>query len=61
MNLTANPLTVAAELSWKQESLSHANLAGHRHHRHERGSGWHLPRALRRTAKPRPIHRPRPV
>jgi hypothetical protein len=65
MNLTAHPLTVAAELSWKQESLGHANLAGRRRaHEQSRGQsrhGWHLPSALRRPARPRPTHRPRPA
>ena len=61
MNLIAHPLTVAAELSWKQQSLGHANLAGRRQDRIDRGQGWHLPRPLRRPARPRPVHRPRPV
>jgi hypothetical protein len=69
MNPTAHPLTVAAELSWKQESLGHANLAGHHREPGRARHGWHLPRALRRTNRrgsaprptPRPTHRPRPV
>jgi hypothetical protein len=61
MNLTAHPLTVAAELAWKQESLGRANLAGQPHVRRPRRPGWHLPGTRRGTVRPRPQHRPRPV
>jgi hypothetical protein len=40
MNLHAHPYTVAAELAWKQESLSHAN-------RTSRRRSWRLPRPRR--------------
>ena len=61
MSLTAHPFIVAAELSWKQESLGRANLGGHSHHRRPRGRGWHLPGALHGTASRRFPQRPRPA
>ena len=57
MNLTAHPLTVAAELAWKQESLGRANVR-----RQPRGrSRWHWSRRPRRDAGPVQRHTPRPV
>ncbi|MFC8500861.1 hypothetical protein ACFUC1_00775 [Pedococcus sp. NPDC057267] len=43
MNLTAHPLTIAAELAWKQESLGHANVARPRTPRRRPSARWHLP------------------
>lgn len=43
MNLNAHPLTVAAELAWKQESLGGANAARRRGPRRRPTGGWHLP------------------
>lgn len=43
MNLNAHPLTVAAELAWKQESLGHANAARRRTPRRRPSLEWHLP------------------
>ena len=57
MNLTAHPLTVAAELAWKQESLGRANLHPQRRNRRR----WHWPRRTRREAVPVQRHTPRPV
>jgi hypothetical protein len=58
MNLTAHPLTVAAELAWKRESLSHANLAGESQPSEPRR--WRLPRLPRwRPATGQPRRRPR--
>jgi hypothetical protein len=65
MSLTAHPYLVLAEQQWKQESLSGANLAGHRaarraaHRPHRRRPriDWHLPRPLGALTR----HTPRPV
>ncbi|MDR6865066.1 hypothetical protein [Phycicoccus sp. 3266] len=57
MNLTAHPLTVAAELAWKQESLGHANAARPRTPGRRSSAGWQLPwrrRPGRRPARPTP-------
>lgn len=57
MSLNAHPYVVLAEQQWKQESLSGANLAGHRSRRRRPRIDWHLPRPLGRVAR----HTPRPV
>ena len=61
MSLTAHPYIVLAEQQWKQESLSGANLAGHRAaHRPDRRRpriDWRLPRSLGALTR----HTPRPV
>ena len=58
MNLTAHPLTVAAELAWKQESLGRANVQRQpRPHR----AGWNWSLRTRRDAGPVQRHTPRPV
>ena len=60
MNLTAHPLTVAAELAWKQESLGHANAARPRDRRRRTSVGWQLP--WRRRPGRGPVRRtPRPA
>jgi hypothetical protein len=51
MNLHAHPYTVAAELAWKQESLSHAN-------RTSRRRSWRLPRPRRAVVLARRTDRP---
>ncbi len=61
MSLTAHPFIVAAELSWKQESLGHSNLGGRPRPRRPRGRGWHLPGGLHGTAGRRFPQRPRPA
>jgi hypothetical protein len=61
MNLIAHPLTVAAELSWKQDFLGRANLAGQAARAGDTEHRWHLPRGRRRPARPRPTYRPRPA
>jgi hypothetical protein len=48
MNLTAHPLAVAAELSWKRESLSGSSLHPHRRHRRLQWPTWR-PSCPRRT------------
>ena len=61
MSLTAHPYIVLAEQQWKQESLSGANLAGHRPSRRSGGRrpriDWHLPRPFGQPTR----HTPRPV
>jgi hypothetical protein len=61
MSLTAHPYIVLAEQQWKQESLSGANLAGHRSvdrdRRRRPRTDWHLPRPLGHLTR----HTPRPV
>jgi hypothetical protein len=61
MSLTAHPYIVLAEQQWKQESLSGANLAGHRparwSPRRRPHIGWRLRRPLGQLAR----HTPRPV
>jgi hypothetical protein len=61
MSLTAHPYIVLAEQQWKQESLSGANLAGHRSSRRSRRRrpriDWRLPRPVGLVSR----HTPRPV
>jgi hypothetical protein len=61
MSLTAHPYIVLAEQQWKQESLSGANLAGHRSvdrpRRRRPRIDWRLPRPLGHLTR----HTPRPV
>ena len=54
MNLTAHPLTVAAELSWKRESLSGATLRPHRRHRRLQWPTWRPSRPRRTSGTLRP-------
>jgi hypothetical protein len=59
MNLTAHPLSVAAELAWKREALGGAGLAPHHDRERRRPSTPHVRAWLRR--RPHFTHRPRPV
>ncbi|KRE52778.1 hypothetical protein [Phycicoccus sp. Soil748] len=63
MNLTAHPLTVLAELQWKQESLGGANLAttASAHTRHATRGSHPWRRLVVRLSARRPRHTPRPV
>lgn len=54
MNLTAHPLTVAAELSWKRESLSGSSLRPHRRQRRLHWPTWRPSRPSRTSATLRP-------